>query len=118
VDVEGARLVEGAGRFHRPDEGTTHWVEQLRSAHLSAGTYSIAAGGTDDQVPHTEDEVYLVTAGAARLTTPGKSIPVEAGDVVFVPAGEHHTYVDVTADFAAVVVFAPPERAPSSRAPR
>jgi mannose-6-phosphate isomerase-like protein (cupin superfamily) len=113
LDVERACLIEGAGRFHRPDDASTHWVEQLRSAHLSVGTYSIVAGGTDDQVPHTEDEVYLVAGGSARLATPGKSIPVAAGDVVFVPSGEHHTFVDVTADFAAVVVFAPPERGPS-----
>ena len=66
-------------RFRRPDEGTTHWVEQLRSAHLSVGTYSIAAGGTDDQVPHTEDEVYVVAGGRRRAwrTPSGDSIPVD-----------------------------------------
>jgi quercetin dioxygenase-like cupin family protein len=111
LDAEEAGRIERAGRFHRPEEGTTHWVEQLRSAHLSVGTYSIAAGGRDDQSPHTEDEVYLVTVGSARLAAPRGSIAVEAGDVVFVPAGKRHTFVDVTDDFAAVVVFAPPERA-------
>ena len=112
-DMGATTHIEGAGRFHRPDAGTTHWVEHVRSAHLSAGTYSIAAGGTDDQVPHTEDEVYLVVVGSARLQTPSRSIPVGPGDAVFVPAGEHHTFVDVTDDFAALVVFAPPERGPS-----
>jgi mannose-6-phosphate isomerase-like protein (cupin superfamily) len=111
--VPGASRLEGAGQFHVPDDGTTHWVEHLRSDHLSMGTYSIAAGGTDDQVPHTEDEVYVVTAGRARLVTPSSTIAVEPGSAVFVPAGEGHAFVDVTEDFAAMVVFAPPERDPS-----
>jgi mannose-6-phosphate isomerase-like protein (cupin superfamily) len=110
LDVEGARRIEGAGGFHRPHEGTTHWIEHLRSDHLSVGTYSIAAGGADDQVPHTEDEVYVVVSGTARLVTPSGSIPVGSGDAVFVPAGEHHTFVDVVDDFTTIVVFAPPER--------
>jgi len=111
--TEGARRITGAGRFTRPEPGTTHWVERLRSAHLSVGTYSMAPGGPDDQVPHTEDEVYLVTAGRARLVTPSGALPVGPGEAFFVPAGEPHTFVDVTEDLAALVLFAPPEREPS-----
>ena len=82
----------------------------MRSDHLSVGTYSVAVGGRDDQVPHTEDEVYVITAGRARLATPTASIGVEPGQAVFVPAGEPHRFVDITEDFTAVVIFAPPER--------
>jgi quercetin dioxygenase-like cupin family protein len=32
---------------------------------------------------------------------------------VFVPAGEPHTFVDISDDFAALVVFAPPEVDPA-----
>ncbi len=108
-----ARRIQGAGSFTRPDDGTTYWVEQLRSDHMSVGTYSVTAGGSDDQVPHTEDEVYLVTAGRARLVTPGGALPVGPGEAFFVPAGEPHTFVDVTEDLAVLVLFAPPEREPS-----
>jgi len=107
-----ATRIEGAGHFSAPETGTTHWVEHLRSDHLSVGTYSVAPGGTDDQVPHTEDEVYLVTAGRAELSTPSGAIPVETGDALFVPAGEPHRFVAVSDDFAIVVVFAPPEAEP------
>ncbi len=108
-----ARRIEGAGRYRAPTEGTTHWVEHMRSDHLSVGTYSVAAGGTDDQVPHTEDEVYVVTAGRARLSTPSGAIPVETGDAVFVPAREPHSFVEVSEDFAVFVIFAPPEVDPA-----
>jgi mannose-6-phosphate isomerase-like protein (cupin superfamily) len=111
--VTGARRIEGAGKFTAPAPGGAHWVEHMRSEHLSVGTYFIAAGGIDDQVPHTEDEVYVITAGRARLATPSGVIPVEAGDAVFVPAREPHTFIEISADFAAFVLFAPPEVEPS-----
>ncbi len=112
-DEPRAQRIEGAGLYRSPGPGTTHWVEHLRSAHLSVGTYSVAAGGADDQVPHTEDEVYVITAGKARLSTLSGAIPVETGDAVFVPAREPHNFVDISEDFAALVLFAPPENEPS-----
>lgn len=51
-------------------------VTHLSSADLSIGTYSIPAGGVDDQSPHTEDEVYVVVSGRATLTVPGESAGV------------------------------------------
>jgi quercetin dioxygenase-like cupin family protein len=37
---------------------------------------------------------------------------VEPGDAVFVPAREPHTFIEISADFAAFVLFAPPEVEP------
>lgn len=109
------QLIAGAGTFTRPDQpGGAHWVEQLRAADLSVGTYSIPAGGVDDQQPHTEDEIYLVTAGRATFEAGGDRVQVGPGTVLYVPAGEPHRFADVTGDLAVVVVFAPAE---GSRAP-
>lgn len=105
------KAIEGAGAYTRPEAGGTHWTEQLRSADLSVGTYSVAAGGTDDQEPHTEDEIYLVTAGRAAFEAGGDRIQVGPGSVLYVPAGEVHRFTDVTSDLAVVVVFAPAEGA-------
>jgi len=110
--VPGSLRIEGAGHCHRSGESSTHWVEHLRSDHLSVGTYSIAAAGHDDQVPHAEDEVYLVTAGRARLSTSEGETTLEPGDAMYVAAGEPHRFVDISDDFAAIVVFAPPETPP------
>lgn len=102
------RIIDGAGRYSegRPN----HFVEHLRVPDLSVGTYSIPAGGVDDQTPHTEDEIYVVTAGRARLVTDSGTADVGPGDVAFVPAGEAHRFVDVTEDLALVVVFGPAYR--------
>ena len=83
--------------------------EHLRTADLSAGTYGIAAGGADGQQPHTEDEIYVVTAGRARLVTPETSVDVGPGSVVFVPAGEEHRFTDISEDLSVLVVFGPAE---------
>jgi mannose-6-phosphate isomerase-like protein (cupin superfamily) len=93
----------------RDDVPSGRYVEWVRSQSLSAGVYRIAAGGVDDQSPHREDEVYVVTAGAAELEVEGRRTPVGPGTVAFVPRRADHRFVDVTADLEASVVFAPPE---------
>jgi mannose-6-phosphate isomerase-like protein (cupin superfamily) len=99
------RHLSTAGRY---TEGTpNHWLTHLDVPDMSVGTYSIPAGGVDDQTPHTEDEIYVVTAGRARLVTGAGSADVRSGDVLFVPAGEEHRFVDITEDLALLVVFAP-----------
>jgi mannose-6-phosphate isomerase-like protein (cupin superfamily) len=101
------RIIEGAGAWTSPADGPNDWVEHLRVPDLSVGTYCIPAGGVDDQSPHTEDEIYVVTAGRATIATPGGRAEVGPGSVIFVPAGEDHRFVDVTEDLALLVVFGP-----------
>lgn len=85
--------------------------ELLSVAALSVGAYQVPASGSDDQIPHSVDEVYVVMAGSGRLTTGGQTYDVTAGDVLYVPAEEPHRFHDITQDLQLVVVFAPPYRA-------
>jgi mannose-6-phosphate isomerase-like protein (cupin superfamily) len=101
------QIIKGAGTWIPPSGAANHWVEQLRVPDLSVGTYCIPAGGLDDQSPHTEHEIYVVTAGQARIVTPDCSAVVGPGSVIFVPAGEQHRFEDVTEDLALLVVFGP-----------
>jgi mannose-6-phosphate isomerase-like protein (cupin superfamily) len=104
------QILDGAGVFTRPDSGDgTHWAEHLRVSDLSVGTYSVPSGGVDDQEPHTEDEIYVVTSGRGRLRAGGQSVPVGPGAVVYVPAGEEHRFTDITEDLSVLVLFAPAE---------
>src|ERR1700729_97494 len=108
------RVITGAGRYTGPAGGAqNHWVEQLRVADLSVGSYSIPRGGRDDQEPHTEDEIYVVTAGRAVRQAGGDSAPVGPGSVVYVATGEVHRFTDITEDLGTIVVFAPAEGARS-----
>ena len=101
------QIIEGAGAWTQPDGAANDWVEQLTVPDLSIGTYCIPAGGVDDQSPHTEDEIYVVTRGWARIVTPSGSAGVGPGSVIFVPAGEDHRFTDITEDLALLVVFGP-----------
>ena len=104
--LEQARIASG-----RP------YYEFLRRAQVSGGLYVLPADGVDAQQPHTEDEVYVVIDGRSRFTAGGETIDVQAGDVIFVPAGEEHRFHDIVDELALVVVFAPAEdslTAPSS----
>jgi len=103
------QVIAGAGTYTPPDGvAPNHWIVHLNSADLSVGTYSIPAGGQDDQSPHTEDEIYVVRSGRATLVTTSGIVDVGPGSVVFVPAGERHKFTEVSEDLALLVVFAPP----------
>ena len=109
------KLIAAAGTFTRPGGAAgTHWIEHMRVPDLSVGTYSIPAGGTDDQSPHTEDEIYVVTAGNAMFEAGDERVAVGPGSVIYVPAGETHRFTGVTADLATVVLFAPAEESRSA----
>jgi mannose-6-phosphate isomerase-like protein (cupin superfamily) len=114
------QLISDAGRLTLPADGAgVHWAEHLRVPDLSVGTYSIPAGGTDDQEPHTEDEIYVIMSGRATLAGgpaggdpdggDTASLAVGPGSVVYVAAGEDHRFTDITEDLAALVLFAPAE---------
>lgn len=103
------KVLADAGRYTDPGTEQVSWIEHLRVADLSVGTYSIPAGGTDEQAPHTEDEIYVVRQGSGTLQTDDGDAKVGPGSVVYVPANETHRFVEATEDLAVLVLFAPAE---------
>jgi mannose-6-phosphate isomerase-like protein (cupin superfamily) len=85
------------------------YLEFLRVPALSAGLYVLPAGGTDPQQPHTEDEVYYIVAGRARIMVAGESRPVGPGSIVYVKANDEHRFYDIAEDVSILVFFAPAE---------
>ena len=65
------------------------------------------AGSVDDQAPHTEDEVYHVVAGRARLTVADETLPVAPGSVAFVAAGVEHRFSEIVTDLEVLVFWSP-----------
>jgi mannose-6-phosphate isomerase-like protein (cupin superfamily) len=89
--------------------GGQRYLEFLRVPTMSAGVYALAAGATDPQQPHAEDELYVVLAGRAVIQIGERSHPVGPGALVFVPATMPHRFTEITEDLRVAVVFAPPE---------
>jgi mannose-6-phosphate isomerase-like protein (cupin superfamily) len=85
------------------------YLEFLRVPALSMGLYRLPAGGTDPQLPHTEDEVYYVISGQAQINVDGEDRPVQAGSIVFVEANAPHKFHSIEADLEVLVFFAPAE---------
>lgn len=83
--------------------------EYGRTPSLSVGSYVIAPGPDhDDQVPHNEDEVYVVVAGCALFESDGTRRSVGPGSVILVRRGSDHRFVDISEPLEVIVVFAPP----------
>jgi quercetin dioxygenase-like cupin family protein len=90
-------------------ESSKQYHEFLRVASMSAGLYVLAAGSTDPQRPHHEDEMYYVVRGRARFRAGDEDRQVSAGTVLFVAAEIEHRFYDVEEDLAVLVFFAPAE---------
>jgi quercetin dioxygenase-like cupin family protein len=83
--------------------------EFLRVATMSAGLYVLAAGATDPQRPHHEDELYYVLRGKAHFRAGDEDLEISAGSVLFVAAEVEHRFYDIAEDLAVLVFFAPAE---------
>ena len=85
------------------------YLEFLRVSSLSAGVYVLAAGSTDTQKPHREDEMYYVVRGRARMRIGGEDQVVAAGSIIFVAANVQHSFYEITEELVVLVFFAPAE---------
>jgi mannose-6-phosphate isomerase-like protein (cupin superfamily) len=83
--------------------------EFVRTHDLSVGLYVLPAGSEDPQSPHTEDEVYHVVAGRARMFVGDEDQAVAAGSIIFVPADASHRFHDIEEELVVLVVFGPAE---------
>jgi quercetin dioxygenase-like cupin family protein len=85
------------------------YQEFLRVPAMSAGLYVLAAGATDPQRPHHEDEMYYVIRGRARFRAADEDREISAGSVMFVAAEVEHRFYDIAEELAVLVFFAPAE---------
>ena len=85
------------------------YLEFLKVPDLSMGLYIIPAGGTDPQSPHTEDEVYYVVSGKAKILVAEENRDVQAGSIVYVEKHVAHRFHSIEEELTVLVFFAPAE---------
>ena len=85
------------------------YLEFLRADSMSAGLYVLAAGASDMQRPHHEDEMYYVVRGRARFKAGNEDFEVTAGSILFVAAEIEHRFYNISEELAVLVFFAPAE---------
>ena len=113
---EGTLLTESKSAFFTLDEidgqralSGKLYREFVRVPAMSAGLYVLAAGATDVQRPHHEDEMYYVVRGRARFRAGEVDREISAGSVLFVAAEVEHRFHDIQEELAVLVFFAPAE---------
>ncbi|HET7029814.1 MAG TPA: cupin domain-containing protein [Candidatus Limnocylindrales bacterium] len=93
----------------RQRAGDRPYLEFLTVPDLSVGLYVLAVGQPDLQRPHSEDEVYYVVSGRAKITVGDEVRDVQPGTVVFVATAVPHHFHDITEDLTLLVTFGPAE---------
>ena len=79
------------------------FVVGLRHGTMSVELY--APRGRDLQVPHAQDELYIVATGRGEFVCGDCRVSFGPHDVLFAPAGVAHRFENFTADFSTWVVF-------------
>ena len=82
------------------------WLAFLDEPALQAGLYALPTGGTDQQPPHENDEIYFVLEGSATAAVGEEEVPVQPGSILYVKAQTPHRFHTITADLKLLVVFA------------
>ena len=85
------------------------YLEFLKVPDLSMGLYVLPAGGTDPQSPHTEDEVYYIVSGRAKIKVANEDRDVQAGSIVYVAKNVEHRFHSIEEELTVLVFFAPAE---------
>jgi len=94
-------------------QSTERYLEFVRVSAFSVGIYVLDGGAMDHQKPHSEDEVYYVASGRAKMMInsdgDSRNFDVCPGTIIFVPARVHHSFYDITERLALLVFFGPAE---------
>jgi len=95
---EGERYFDG-GMIVKASPRTGSQGAEMIWQFLAAGT------ATGRHVHHEADEFFYVIAGRGSAFVEGREMPIEAGDVVFVPHGEEHRLRSAGPDSSLEIVF-------------
>ena len=83
------------------------YLEFLNVPALNCGIYFLAAGSTDMQAPHDDDEVYVVLSGRARMQLGGEEErAVGPGSLLYISASIAHSFFEIEQDMTLLVIFA------------
>ncbi|MBK8556567.1 MAG: cupin domain-containing protein [Lewinellaceae bacterium] len=87
-------------------EGST-FLELFRHGTMSVELYK--PEGLDLQQPHEQDDIYIVLHGHGQFLHGSTQVSFGPGDLLFVPAGIEHRFLDFSDDFCTWVIFYGPK---------
>ena len=87
------------------EKSKNSYISFFKVDSMHCGIYSLEAGAKDGQSPHTQDEVYYVETGIAKINIEGTDYDLKPGSIVFVPAYAPHKFHSIKEDLKTVVFF-------------
>ncbi len=93
--------------FHKLQGTKQEFMELFKHGSLSVEIYK--PDKTDQQTPHSKDEVYIIISGSGEFINGNDRTHFTSGDFLFVPAGVEHRFIDFSEDFCTWVIFYGPE---------
>ena len=96
--VEGERLLDGGVLIKASPRTGSQGAEMISSTMPPAGSAGL-------HVHHNADEFFYVISGVAVALVSGKEVPIEAGDVMFVPKGQEHAFRNSSRTEALKTIF-------------
>ncbi len=78
-------------------------------AHGSMSVEIYRPNKVDLQTPHLQDELYVIASGTGEFFNNGKTSKFQSGDVLFVPAGIEHRFLNFSDEFSTWVIFYGPQ---------
>lgn len=88
-------------------ESKTEFLEVFGHGSLEVEVYKPHL--TDKQTPHERDEIYVIISGSGDFINGKDRHSFGVGDVLFVPAGREHRFINFTNDFSTWVFFYGPK---------
>ena len=73
--------------------------------HGSMSIEYFAPQEVDTQIPHKQDEIYVIIKGRGTFYRNGERTSCKKNDILFVPAGMEHRFENFSDDFATWVIF-------------
>ncbi|QRW02166.1 cupin domain-containing protein [Ceratobasidium sp. AG-Ba] len=95
-----------------PDFRRVLWTGE----HSQLVIMTIPVGGEIGEEVHTVDQHLVFTSGSAKAIVAGEEKEIHAGDLVIVPAGTKHNFINsAQTPLILYTVYAPAEHAPTSK---
>ena len=85
------------------------YIEFLKVPAMSMGLYTLAAGATDPQRPHNEDEAYYIVSGHGQIRVGDEDRAMQPGSIIYVAKRVPHKFHSISEDMQILVFFAPQE---------
>ncbi|MDP2648233.1 MAG: cupin domain-containing protein [Candidatus Yanofskybacteria bacterium] len=89
--------------------------EVITGSHSQVVLMSIPPGGEIGEEVHNVDQTLVFVQGQGEAILNGKSEAVSDGNLVFVPAGTKHNFINTgSTDLKLFTLYAPPEHKPGT----